>query len=174
MTPDSLPRSKLALISALSETRVIGSGAGMPWDVPDEYQHFLNTTRGQTLIIGRKSFEIFGPTLTSAHCYVITRGNGPFKNAVAVGSLDEAIERARQHDTKVFVSGGASVYAQAIGRADEMLLSYIKGHFEGDAHFPEFDEADWKIITREDRGGYEFVHYLRSPSCCNSRNERPA
>ncbi len=145
----------------MSTTRVIGSGNGMPWEVPDEYQHFLDTTRGQIVIIGRKSFEIFGPTLTSAHCYVITRGSGPFENATAMQSLDAALEKAQTHGKQIFVAGGASVYSQAIDRADEMLLSYIKGDFDGDTWFPEFAESDWNVMTREDRGAYEFVHYTR-------------
>ena len=41
-------------------------------------------------------------------------------------------------------------------------LSDIKGDFEGDAFFTEFDEADWNILLREHRGQYEFVHYSRS------------
>ena len=150
------------IISALSKNRVIGSGDGMPWDVPDEYQHFLDTTRNQTLIIGRRSYEIFGPTLTCRYCYVVTRGSGPFEKGIAVASLDGAIQQACEHDNKVFVAGGASIYAQAISRADSMLLSYIKGDFEGDAFFPEFDDADWNITFREDRGAYELVEYTRA------------
>ena len=158
---DSAPEKRIALISAMSRSKVIGSGNGMPWDVPDEYQHFLDTTRDQTLIMGRKTFEIFGPTLTCRRCYVITRSGGPFQNGIAVSSLDEAVAEAGQHDDEIFIAGGASVYAQAIERADEMLLSFIKGDFDGDAFFPDFDEAEWNILTREDRGDYEFVHYLR-------------
>jgi dihydrofolate reductase len=152
----------MIIISALSKNRVIGSENGMPWDVPDEYQHFLDTTRSHSIIIGRRSYEIFGPTLTCEKCYVITRGNGPFENGVPAASLDEAIEQARQHDNKVFVAGGASIYAQAIDRAETMLLSYIKGDFEGDAFFPKFDSEEWNIAFHEDRGDYEFVEYARA------------
>ena len=60
----------MIIISAMGRNRVIGNGDGMPWHVPEEYQHFLDTTRDQTIIIGRRSFEIFGPTLTCAHCNV--------------------------------------------------------------------------------------------------------
>jgi dihydrofolate reductase len=151
----------MIIISAMANNHVIGSGDGMPWEVPEEYQHFLAVTQGQTLILGRRSFEIFGPTLTSSHCYVITRGNGPFTNASAVSSLDEAMERAQEHDTKVFVAGGASIYALAIDLADSMLLSYIKGDFAGDSYFPAFNEVDWNIVRREDRGAYELVEYTR-------------
>ena len=152
----------IALISAMSSSRVIGSGDGMPWEVPEEYQHFLDTTRNQTLIIGRKSYEIFGPTLTSLRCFVITRSNQQFENAVTVGSIDDAIKQAREHDERIFVAGGASVYALALPLAHEMLLSYIRGDFTGDTYFPEFDESDWQIVEREDRGSYDFVYYRRT------------
>lgn len=47
----------MIIISALSKNRVIGSGDGMLWDVPDEYQHFLDTIRNQTLIIGQYDLD---------------------------------------------------------------------------------------------------------------------
>lgn len=158
----SNPVKPISLISAMSSSRVIGSGDGMPWDVPEEYQHFLDTTRDQTLIMGRKSFEIFGPTLTSSRCFVITRSSRHFEDAIAVGSIKDAIEQARTFEQPVFIAGGASVYSIAIPLADEMLLSYIPGTFTGDTYFPEFDQAEWQIIKKEDRGSYDFVHYRRA------------
>ena len=81
----------MIIISAMGRNHVIGSGGGMPWEVPEEYQHFQDTTRDQILIMGRKSFEIFGPTLTCEHCYVITRDIvvQPTDHAVISGSLCE-------------------------------------------------------------------------------------
>lgn len=155
------PQPQIVMISAMSRDRVIGVGDGMPWDVPDEYQHFLDTTRGQTIIIGRRSFEIFGPTLTSENCYVVTRSTAKFDNAFTAGSLESAVEQARAHGKTIFVSGGASIYRAAIDQADAMQLSYIDGEFAGDTYFPEFDEADWTVSRREDRAGYEFVEYLK-------------
>ena len=32
--------------------------------------------------------------------------------------------------------------------ADEMYLSTIKGDFEGDTYFPEFDAADWEVTEQ--------------------------
>jgi len=69
----SAPGPQVVRISAMSADRVIGRDDGMPWDVPQEYQHFLDTTRDASLILGRRSYEIFGPTLTSARCFVVTR-----------------------------------------------------------------------------------------------------
>ena len=152
----------MIIISAMGRNRVIGSGNGMPWEVPEEYQHFLDTTRGKAIIIGRESFEIFGPSLTCERCFVVTRGTGPFENATAVSSFDEAARMAADTGLKVFVAGGASVYSIAIDRADRMLLSYINGEFEGDSFFPEIPEDIWNVVRREDRGSYEFVEYRRT------------
>ncbi len=146
----------------MARNRVIGSGDGMPWDVPEEYQHFLDTTRGQAIIIGRKSFEIFGPSLTCEHCFVVTRGEEAFENATTVSSFDAAVEAAQATGKTVFVAGGASIYSIAIERADRMLLSFIDGDFEGDAFFPEISESDWKVVRREDRGAYELVEFQRA------------
>lgn len=57
--------------------------------------------------------------------------------------------------------GDASVYAQMLPLAEAMYLSFIKGDFEGDAYFPEFDEEDWDVVERRDHEAFEFVHYKR-------------
>ncbi len=43
-----------------------------------------------------------------------------------------------------------------------MYLSDMKGDFEGDAYFPEFDESEWTIDRTEDHPGFEFVVYRRA------------
>ncbi len=77
----------ITIISAMSRDRIIGLNNAMPWHIPEEYQHFLDTTKDQTIIIGRRSFDIFGPTLTSRHCFVVTRQNLAIRNAVAARAL---------------------------------------------------------------------------------------
>ncbi len=37
-----------------------------------------------------------------------------------------------------------------IARADRLYLTLVHGNFEGDAHFPEFDESGWELVSRED------------------------
>jgi dihydrofolate reductase len=145
----------------MSTDRIIGSGDGMPWDVPEEYARFLQFIEGQTVIIGRRSYEIFGDGLTSAHTLVVTRSAGKLPRAVAVTSVEEALRTAESFDGTVFSAGGASIYAQTIALADAMYLSYIKGHFTGDAYFPAFSDREWAVDRREDHPRFEFVVYRR-------------
>ena len=151
----------MIIIGAMSTDRIIGSGDGMPWEVPEEYAQFLRFIDGQTVIIGRRSYEIFGEGLTSAHTVVVSRSAGKLPRAIAVTSVEDALRMAESFDKTVFSAGGASIYAQTVGLADTMYLSYIKGHFTGDAYFPAFTDREWAVDRREDHPRFEFVVYRR-------------
>jgi dihydrofolate reductase len=151
----------MIIIGAMSTDHVIGSGNGMPWDVPEEYAQFLRLIDGQTVIIGRRSYEIFGAGLTSAHTLVVSRSAGGPIGAVGVASVEEALRMAKTLKKTVFSAGGASIYAQTVPLADTMYLSYIKGMFAGDAYFPAFSDLEWDVVRREDHPRFEFVVYQR-------------
>jgi dihydrofolate reductase len=58
--------------------------------------------------------------------------------------------------------GGASLYEQAIGMADQLYITKINAKFSGDAWFPEFSLEDWHEVWREDhqadeRNPYNYV-----------------
>ncbi len=151
----------LVIIAAMSRNRLIGSGDGMPWKVPEEYRQFLATIEGHTVLMGRRSWEIFGRDLTSKHNIVVSRSAGVIEGATVVGTLESALEVARGFGTTVYCAGGGLIYAQTVPLADEMALSYIKGEFEGDTYFPEFDESEWEIVERKEHLRFEFVRYRR-------------
>lgn len=151
----------MIIIGAMTRDHVIGSGDGLPWDVPEEYEQFRRLVAGETIVIGRRSYEIFGESLTSAHNVVVSRSATRLPGAVVVPTIDDALREAAAFGRTVFSSGGASIYEQTIERADAMYLSYIKGDFSGDAYFPDFDERAWTVERREDFPRYEFVVYGR-------------
>ena len=154
----------MIVIGAMATNHVIGSGDGMPWDVPEEYEHFLRLIEGHTIIIGRRSYDIFRKGLTSAHNVVVSRSGRDSvddKSAVVVPSIEDALRVARSFGETVFSAGGASIYAQTVPLAETMYLSYIKGQYTGDAYFPEFSEQEWAVEKREDHPRFEFVVYRR-------------
>jgi dihydrofolate reductase len=151
----------MIIISAMSNDRFIGSGDGMPWNVPEEYAQFLKLVDGQAVIMGRKSFDIFGPDMETTENFVVTRSGEKISGATVCGSIEEAVEKAEATGRTVFCAGGGSIYAQTIPLADSMYLSFIKGDFTGDTKFPDFDEREWEIEKREDHASFEFVVYKR-------------
>ncbi len=152
----------MIVISAMSQDRIIGKADGLPWSVPEEYRQFLDFIRGQTVILGRRSYPIFGKGLTSDHNVVVSRSVKELAGAVVVHTIEEAIEVATSFGKTVFSAGGSTIYEQTIPLADAMYLSYMKGTFTGDAYFPEFDESEWAVEERKDHPAFEFVIYSRA------------
>ncbi len=152
----------MIIISAMSRDRLIGKGDGLPWHVPEEYNQFLRFIEGQTVILGRKSYPIYGKTLTSAHNVVVSRSVTELPNAVVVPGIEEAVALAQSYGKMVFSAGGSTIYEQTVPLADAMYLSHMKGDFEGDAYFPEFDGSLWAVEKREEHPEFEFVVYRRA------------
>lgn len=154
---------ELILISAMSGARVIGRGDGLPWEIPEEYAHFLDQVRGHPIVMGRRSYEIFGADLTDSPLLVVSRhlASGAGTNVQVCASLDEALRQAAVLDERVFVGGGARVYAETLPKANALYLSIVRGDYEGDTYFPAFDEAQWEVTHRDDRQRFEFRIYER-------------
>ena len=94
----------LAMILALSENNCIGKDGDMPWHLPDELKHFMKTTTGHSMIMGRKTFETFAKLLPNRRHIVITRqvDYQAQQEVDVVNSLDAAIDICK-HEDKVFV-----------------------------------------------------------------------
>lgn len=150
------------LIAAMSETRVIGDRGRLPWDLPEEYAQFAAQVRGRAVVIGRVSWEIFGPDLDPSRTVVVRRDGVALPGVEVRGSVGDALERARElAPGPVFCAGGATIYGLALPIADRVHLSVVRGRHEGDARFPVLDEADWRVAVREDRDTYEYREYIR-------------
>ena len=158
-----MQRPRLILISAMTGERVIGSRNGLPWSIPDEYRHFLDHVRGQVVLMGRVSYEIFGPDLTESELIVVSASAHSLPGAEVFADLDGALERARTFGKTVFSAGGASIYRLTLPLADAMYLSFVKGSYRGDRYFPRWDEQEWTVTRRVDHPQFEFRVYERAP-----------
>ncbi len=152
----------MKIIAAMSESRVIGHTDGMPWEVPEEFNQYVEFVRGATVLMGRPTYEIFGPLTTSAaHFVVLSRSPQLLPGAVVCHNLADALDTAKAYGRPIFSCGGAEVYQQTISLATEMLLSTIKGEYEGDKYFPEFDAFEWQVAEERDEPRYLFRRWVR-------------
>ena len=161
----------VTLIAAVARNGIIGNNSGLLWQLPEDMRFFRQATRGRTVIMGRKTWDSlpsrFRP-LPGRRNIVITRDTQWHDaGAEAALSLDAALTLA-SGDTRAFVIGGADIYAQAIDRADELLLTEIDRDFEGDVHFPNWDRSHYRECSRQPHHAappndfdFAFVHYQR-------------
>lgn len=162
----------MILISAMGRNRVIGSGNGMPWNIPEEFQQFRNFIRNQTIIAGRKSWDIFKEHLTSRHNIVVSRRQRQIEGATVVPSVEQGYAAAQSTGRTIYCIGGATIYSLCLPLATHLYISYIEGDYAGDAFFPAFDLHDWHVVKKEAHAQFEFVIYERKHLQSQTRGSR--
>lgn len=140
----------ISIIVAMSESRVIGRGNGLPWGrLSADLKRFKALTLGHHLIIGRKTFDSVGKPLPGRTNVVVTRQKDFAPDGVVVTrTIDEAVE-ACKGDREIFVAGGAEIYRQMLERADRIYMTIVHGEFEGDTKFPAFNASNWTLVSCE-------------------------
>jgi len=140
----------LSIITAMDDNQLIGKDNGLPWKIPADLQFFKKVTMSKPIIMGRKTFESIGRALPGRRNIIITRDKSfSAEGCEVVFSLNDAIESVQDID-EAMVIGGANIYKQFLSKADRLYLTKVTGAFDGDAWFPEINDADWELIERED------------------------
>ncbi len=116
---------------------------------------------GHPLIMGRKTHESIGRPLPGRTNIVITRDpNYQAEGCVVAGSIEEALEKAREIEKKeIFIFGGAEIYKLALPYTDKLYLTLIDDEdSEADAFFPEYGD-EFKEIGRHGAREHEDIRY---------------
>ena len=161
----------IALIAAVAKNGVIGKGLSLPWHYPEDLKFFRETTLGQAIIMGRKTFESIGKPLPKRYNIVLTSD----PSFIAPEGVDlartpeEALDLARRYyfdqidqvkdlehfdhleqgDQTCFVIGGAAVYAAFLPLASILYLTRIYAEHEGDVYFPPVNWSFWKRVEEK-------------------------
>lgn len=162
----------LGLIAAVARNGVIGRDNGLVWHEPLDQKHFRAVTLGCPVVMGRKTWESlparFRP-LPGRRNVVVTRQAGyGATGAETAGSLEAALALVADAE-RVFVIGGAELYALALPRADLLELTEIDAELDGDTRFPAVDRHRFTEVAREahvsaDGTRFAFVRYRRNAS----------
>lgn len=151
----------IIIISAIGNNHIIGNGDGLPWHIPSEYDQFLGYVKDQTVIMGRRSYEIFKKDMLPERMVVVSRTHKTDRASV-FGSLEEALAYSESFPEDVFICGGQSIYEESIQHADYMYLSFIKGEHQGNVYFPRFDEGEWSVELKEEHDEFVFLIYKKN------------
>ena len=141
------------IIVAVAENGVIGDKNNLLWHISEDLRNFKRITSGHPVIMGRKTYESLGRPLPNRTNVVITHSDAAFEGCTTVHSLEEALAMFPAGE-EVFIIGGAQIYEQALPVADRFYLTRVERAYDGDTHFPEWDESEWRLVSRErfDRG----------------------
>ena len=150
----------IGLIVAKSLNNVIGKDGKIPWNIKGEQKQFKELTTGNTIIMGRKTYEDIGHPLPNRMNIVISRNNNYFgENLITVDSLEKAIELSKGN---IYIVGGYNLFKEAISMVDVMYITEVNLFIQnGDVFFPKFNEKDFNIKVGEENEKYKRLIYTR-------------
>lgn len=147
---------KVKIIVAVTENDAIGRKGQLLFSLKGDMKHFKETTNGNVVIMGKKTYESIGKALPNRINIVLSRHRE--KNADNLfwkASLEEAIEFAEKNynDKEIFIIGGGTLYKETIDKdyADTVYLTRIKQRVDdADTFFPKLDyDTEWEVKEME-------------------------
>ncbi len=163
-------------VVAMANHRVIGKDNRLPWHFGSDLKFFKQLTMGQTIIMGRKTFESIGKLLPGRENFVLSRACHPERSE---GSQDKLREESRRSfgpsDLRMtaaepkffdsidkafqaistkhgFIIGGASIFKETMPLVDGIYMTRIHENFAGDTFYPEvpaFFKEEIKTLLQE-------------------------
>lgn len=151
---------RLTSIVAVNSEGAIGCRNGLPWRLRSDLLFFKEQTRGQVVIMGRKTFDSLGRPLSDRHNIVLSHNNVLFEkseNSEVVTSISEALVVAgKRRERETFVMGGALTYSQFAPYVDRYLVTMVDKRVpDADAFFDQgvfCDQGKWQLT---DLGGID-------------------
>lgn len=160
-------------IMAMSENRCIGKENKIPWYVPNDFKWFKEFTSGNTLIVGKNTFDTL-PLLKNRECLVLVRKDeildSYIENQYIVNNNSMTGQLITMEDIKSYsrfrrdyliVAGGAKTYIKLLPYIDEFYVTHVNGSYDGDTFMPEFEHLFPNKETIKEFDGHKVIKYTK-------------
>lgn len=156
------------LIVAVYDDWGIGCCGTQPVALSADRKFFRETTRGATVIAGRKTVADFPgqKPLPGRKNILLTRQDMALDGFVVCHSPEEAAELTKR-DARVFVIGGGSIYKQMLPMCEKAYVTKVHACPKSDTYFPDLDkDTAWELqevlASGEENGiSYEMCLYAK-------------
>ena len=163
-----MPKPVVSLISSVARDGGIGRAGELLVRLPGDLPRFKQLTMGAPIVMGRKTWDSFPRRpLPGRRNIVVTRDPAWHADgAERAASLEEALALAGDV-SRIFVVGGAEIFARALPLADELELTEIDAEFPADTFFPAWNRAEFRQTSCEAHAtpeglAYRFASYRRT------------
>lgn len=156
----------ISLIAAHNLQRVIGKNGAIPWHLPEDLKRFKELTIGNTVLMGRRTFESIGKILPERRNIILSRRSASIESAEIFSSIRHALDSCAPNE-HVFIIGGGEVFEQTLSIADELKLTVVNTREEGDVYFPEYESLigkEFRLVVEEEREGFTYRDLARISS----------
>ena len=127
------------ILVPVSPEGIIGKDNTIPWHYSADLKRFKRLTTGNTIIMGRKTWESLPiKPLPNRRNIVITRSS--IKDIECFQSIDDALQTC---EGDVWFIGGAGIYQEAMQKADIIDMTLVPDNVNGEdcIYFPTIDKS---------------------------------
>jgi len=136
-------------IVAVSKNNAIGKGGKLPWHYSSDMKFFRETTTGNAVVMGRKTWMSLGKPLKHRLNIVLSRDSSiePQESLVVLRDIESVLSFGESLTTDLFVIGGAQIYKEFTPHIERWLVTEVPLTIEGaDAFMPEGYLKEFKRV----------------------------
>jgi dihydrofolate reductase len=141
----------ISIIVAVSENWGIGKNNELLWNIPSDLKRFKRLTLGNTLIMGKKTWESLPVRPLKGRKNVVLTDDPSecIDCSVTAYSIEDALSKCGKEE-EIFIIGGGSIYRQFMPIADRLYITHIHKSAPADTYFPVIDKEEWEAVENED------------------------
>jgi len=153
-------------IVAVDQNLAIGKGGRLPWHYSADMKFFKETTIGNAVVMGRRTWLTLKGPLKDRQNIVLSRDQNlpPHDSGIVLRDVDSVLELVRAQDIHLFVIGGAQVYESFLPHIERWIVTEVPLAVEGaDTFMPaNFLEGFEMYALRQLDEGLRAKFYERS------------
>jgi dihydrofolate reductase len=150
-------------IVAVAENFAIGKDGKLPWHYSADLKFFKQTTSGNAIVMGRKTFDSIGKALPNRLNIVLSRNPQIVENNVfSTKSKDEVLALSKYLNCDLFIIGGASIYHEFADVIEKWIVTEIPQTVKNaDAFMPPNFLGGFEIVETKTLDGELIVKIYR-------------
>ena len=127
-------------IVAVDKNGAIGKDGKLPWHYSADMKFFKETTIGNAVVMGRKTWLTLKKPLPQRLNIVLSRKSviEPQESVIVLRDVESVLEKANNLDCDLYVIGGEQVYRAFVDNIDRWIVTRVPLTVEGaDAFVPQ-------------------------------------
>ena len=143
-------------IVAVDRNLAIGKNGKLPWHYSADMKFFKETTIGNTVVMGRRTWLTLKKPLPDRQNIVLSRDqNLANESLIVMSDVESVLDFARKQEGHLFVMGGAKVYESFLPHIQRWIVTEVPLAVEGaDTFMPSnfLDGFDLYELRQLDEG----------------------
>ncbi|QEH62080.1 dihydrofolate reductase [Spiroplasma chinense] len=154
----------VTLIWAQTLNGVIGFEGKLPWNIKEEMQHFVKSTKHKTVLMGRNTWDSLKlkPLPKRTNIVITSRPMDlTDENLKVDNNLEKWLKDFKNSQEEIIIIGGKKIFDASLNDADKLIISYIYEEYKGDVFAPEFDLNNFDLTDTQKFTEFEVRTYER-------------